>query len=258
MTVPLWMVGAYVCVFVFTVVLTYVMAYCSNHVDVLPLLCEAGSQLPAFAVVVYLLFLNLHHKCHGTAALALNLTALICGLSAGVGLILMSCFSIRGRFKKGHNTAVTVYLFGSLSHAFLVSTLSSLIHTTRTIRRWRWITTGAALLCVFAMWVARKVYVRAIRRQQPIYKNLFNGQPVSRVISSEGDLMGDLEYGHDQDFHYAHNHQLRHSDHPDSVNVPGDTADTDLDSVIIKRVWAGIQYLSVAILVGFQLTLVFE
>jgi len=94
------------------------------------------------------------------------------------------------------------------------------------------------------MWIVRKIYVRAVRRQQPIYKNLFNGRPVSRVISSEGDLMGDLEYdGHDDNALMQPTDSVKESEEAERY------------AIFIKRVWAGIQYCSVVCLLCFQLSL---
>mmetsp|Transcript_2841 Transcript_2841/g.6630 ORF Transcript_2841/g.6630 Transcript_2841/m.6630 type:complete len:261 (-) Transcript_2841:262-1044(-) len=259
--VPLWLILAYLIAFVGTLLSTYIVALYTSDIDVIPLLCEAGGEQPAYTIfsfgmtvasllymaIVWMLYASLVPDASGGTRSILNLTALILGFASGVGLVFMSCLSIRGRFARRHNDAVAVYLVGSLGHAALIAALSCIISASLLVRQWRCIVTIGAGLCVVGMLIARRLYVRALRRQQPIYKNLFNGRPVSRVITGDSDLMGELEYGQ------AHL-DARPSE---SVNLE-DPLDDEQASTNIKRVWAGIQYIAVGCLLLFQLSLTFH
>jgi len=261
--VALWLVSSYGGLLVATVMATYGVAAVVGDEDVLPLLCEAGSESPAYLVfaggmsasaalfmwIVWEAFRQIHGMCTGAEQLAFNLIALVCGIAAGIALVLMATLSIRGEYRRRHNDAAKVYLFGSLLHAVFITVLSCMVKTALYLRIWRCVVTGAALACVFLMWYLRRMYVKLLRRQQPMYKNLFNGLPVSRDISDDGDLMNELEYG-----------QMDSPVMPiaseTNAHVQGEAiASEGNQELTIKRWWAGIQVLSIICLVAFVASL---
>uniref|UniRef100_A0A7S4DVZ8 CWH43-like N-terminal domain-containing protein n=1 Tax=Lotharella globosa TaxID=91324 RepID=A0A7S4DVZ8_9EUKA len=259
--VSVWLVAAYTISFVGTILITYMVAVCFQDVDRVPLLCEAGGENPAYSVfsvgmtlssIIYMLIVWALYrdmallKLTNTANI-LNVIALALGFAAGLGLIFMATLSIRGRYRARHNDAARIYLFASLGHAALITAMTILLPFSMLIREWRTAVTAVAGICVIGMWIARRVYIQALRRQQPIYKNLFDGQPVSRVITSEGDLMGELEFGQDSG----------------PMSEPINDEPSIDDSVVrttnfIKRFWAVLQYTAVGCLLLFQISFVYE
>ncbi|GAB5373043.1 hypothetical protein AAMO2058_001716100, partial [Amorphochlora amoebiformis] len=203
--VATWLVCSYALAYFATVASTYIVAILTIDVDVFPLLCEAGSEAPAYNIfaggmtvssvlymgVVWSLYSQMGSLSSTMLTRSINMTALLSGFAAAVGLAVMATLSIRGRFRRKHNDAAHVYLLTSLIHAILVTVMSWFIPESMWVRLWRVTVCLAALICVVGMWKARKEYIRIIRQQQPMYKNLFDGQPVAREISDGADIMGD-------------------------------------------------------------------